>query len=137
MEYKKYGQYVNGQFKKGSKKAQALFIGRSVQALTESLKDFEEKCKLRMDTLRFIIQELPLTDDSGVQEPDWIRIIVAYEVGSETELTEEDRKELEERRKAREEAKRKEEEQYGLAAMEAMDRELIAQGIIPVQSEIQ
>ena len=90
-----------------------------------------------MDTLRFVIQELPLTDDNGVQEPDWIRIFVAYEVGSETPFTEEDKKAAQERLKEQMEARRREEEQYGLAAMEAMDRDLMAQGIIPVQSEIQ
>ena len=137
MEYKKYSQFINGQFKKTSKKAQALFIGRSIQALTDSLKDYEEKYKLKMDTLRFVIQELPLTDDNGVQEPDWIRIFVAYEVGSETPFTEEDKKAAQERLKEQMEARRREEEQYGLAAMEAMDRDLMVQGIIPVQSEIQ
>jgi len=137
MEYKKFSQYINGQFKKTSKKAQALFIGRSIQALTDSLKDYEKKYKLKMDTLRFIIQEMPLTDDDNVIEPGWIRIFVAYEVGSEMPYTEEDAKAAEERKKAMEEARRREEEQYGLAAMDKMDRDLMAQGIIPVQSDIQ
>ena len=90
-----------------------------------------------MDTLRFIIQEMPLTDDDNVIEPGWIRIFVAYEVGSEMPYTEEDAKAAEERKKAMEEARRREEEQYGLAAMDKMDRDLMAQGIIPVQSDIQ
>ena len=136
MEYKKFSQRLNGQFKKTSKKAQALFIGRSIQALTESLKDYEEKFKLKMDTLRFVVQEYPQLDEDG-NETGWILLVVAYEVGSNTPFTEEELKALEEKKRKAEEERRKAEEQYGLAAMDAMDRDLMAQGIIPVQSKIQ
>ena len=138
QQYKKYSQMIKGQFKKGSKKGQALFIGRAYQALKASVDENAEKLKLRMDTLRFAIQEIPLTDADGVEEPGWIMLIVAYEVGSYTPYTEEDRKAAEERKRQQEEARRKEEEQYGLAAMEAMEREVAGLHIVPpVQDTIQ
>ena len=124
-QYKKYGQYLQGQFRKTSKKAQALFIGRAIQVLTESITPQAEKLKLRMDTLRFIIHSVQLTNEQGEEIKDWIRITVAYEVGSLEPYTEEDRKADEERRQKALEARKKAEEESGLAAMEAMEREII------------
>ena len=89
-----------------------------------------------MDTLRFIVQEVPQLDEDG-NDTGWILLIVAYEVGSNTPFTEEELKALEEKKRQAEEERRKAEEEYGLAAMDAMDRDLMAQGIIPVQSTIQ
>lgn len=138
QQYKKYSQLIQGQFKKTSKKAQAVFIGRAYQTLRASIDEKAEELKMRLDTLRFIIQEQPLTDDEGVIEPGWIRIVVAYEVGSSMPYTEEDRKAAEERKKQAEERKRQEEEQYGLPAMEAMEREVRGLHLVPpVQDQIQ
>lgn len=89
-----------------------------------------------MDTLRFIVQEYPQMDEDG-NETGWILLVVAYEVGSNTPFTDEELKALEEKKRQEEEESRKAEEEYGLAAMDAMDRDLMAQGIIPVQSTIQ
>lgn len=135
QEYKKYSQFMTGQFMKTSKKAKALFIGRSIQLLTESVKKYEQEKKLRMDTLRFAVSEEPLTNEDGADVKGWQLVIVAYEVGSMDPFTEEDRKAMEERKKQREEQRRKAEEEVGEAAMEAMEREM---GIIPpAASEIQ
>lgn len=135
QEYKKYSQFICGQFMRTSKKAKALFIGRSIQLLTESVKKFEQEKKLRMDTLRFAISEAPLTNDDGAEVKGWQLVTVAYEVGSMDPFTEEDRKAQEERRQKREEERRKAEEETGEAAMAAMEREI---GIIPpAASEIQ
>lgn len=138
QQYKKYSQLIQGQFKAGSKKAQALFVGRAYQTLLSSIKEKAEELKMRMETLRFIVQELPLEDDEGVIEPGWIRIIVAYEIGSYMPYTEEDRKAAEERKKQAEERRRKEKEQYGLPAMEAMEREVAGLHLVPpVEDQIQ
>ena len=104
VEYKKYSQYMQGQFREESKKAKALFIGRSYQTLRESLNQFVESKKLRMDTLRWIIKELPAQNDKGEPVPGWQIGIVAYEVGSFDEYTEEDRKRDKELKEAREKA---------------------------------
>lgn len=132
-QYKKYSQNIMGQFKTTSKKAQALFIGRAIQVLTDSLQQHIESKKLRMDTLRFAVSYNPLENGEGETVPGWIVIIVAYEVGSNDPFTEEDEKALEERKRKREEARRRSEEETGMAAMEAMDREL---GIIPPAEDI-
>ena len=138
QQYKKYSQLVQGQFKKTSKKQQAVFIGRAYQTLKASIDDNAERLKMRLDTLRFAIQEVPLTDANGVEEPGWIKIIVAYEVGSYTPYTEEDRKAAEERQRQKEESRRREEEQYGQAAMDAMEREVKGLHIVaPVEDQIQ
>ena len=134
IQYKKFGQFLNGQFRKTSKKPQALFIGRSVQLLTESMEQHKEELQLRMDTLRFILKSEPLTNDDGEEIDGWIKLIVACEVGSYMPYTEEYRKADEEKRKAREEARRRSEEETGMAAMDAMDREIF---IPPAESEIQ
>lgn len=134
VQYKKYGQYLQGQFRKSSKKAQALFVGRAIQVLTDSIKPQEEKLKLRMDTLRFIIHNVQLTNEQGEEIPGWIRITVAYEVGSYDPYTEEDRKADEERRQKALEARRRAEEESGPAAMEALEREIF---IPPAQDQIQ
>ena len=87
-----------------------------------------------MDTLRFILKSEPLTNDDGEEIDGWIKLIVACEVGSYMPYTEEDRKADEEKRKAREEARRRSEEETGMAAMDAMDREIF---IPPAEREIQ
>lgn len=134
-EYKKYSQYMMGQYKDGSKKAQALFIGRAIQDLTSSVIQHAKEKNLRLDTLRFAVSYNPLENGEGETVKGWTVIIVAYEVGSWDEFTEEDRKAMEEKKKQQEEARRRSEEETGMAAMEAMDREL---GIIPpVQDLIQ
>jgi len=134
QEFKKYQQFIRGQFKKSSKKAQALFIGRAIQTLWDSVKGFKEAKKLRMDTLRFLVDEDPLTTAEGDIVDGWILLTVAYEVGSEDPFTEEDRKQLEEARKKAEEMLQKAEEESGPAAMEALERATV---IPPVASEIQ
>ena len=131
QQYKKYSQLIQGQFKKTSKKAQALFVGRAYQTLRACVEEKKDELKMRLDTLRFIVQEVPLEDDEGVIEPNWIRIVVAYEVGSYTPYTEEDRKAAEERKRQAEERKKHEEEQYGLPAMEAMEREVAGLYLVP------
>ena len=134
VQYKKYGQYLKGQFRKTSKKPQALFIGRSVQILTESMEQHKKELMLKMDTLRFIVKSEPLLNDDGAEVPGWIRLIVACAVGSYMPYTEEDRKADEVKRKAREEARRRSEEETGMAAMEAMERQVC---IPPAEAEIQ
>ena len=124
VEYKKYGMHMEGQYRKESKKAQALFIGRAIQQLTEALKPHEEEKHLRMDTLSFYIHELPAVTEDGVEVPGWIIITVACDVMSSDEYTEEDRKRDEERiRKARE-ARDEEEKEYGEKAMRELEKQM-------------
>lgn len=123
-EYKKYGLHMAGQYRKRSKKAQALFIGRAIQQLTEALKPHEEEKHLRMDTLSFYIHELPAVTEDGMEVPGWIIITVACDVMSSDEYTEEDRKRDEERiRKARE-AREEEEKEYGEKAMRELEKQM-------------
>ena len=77
VEHSKFSQYMAGQFRRTSKKSIALFIGRSVQLLTESLQPFIEPKKLKMETLRFAVIQQPLTDSSGMEVPGWDMVIVA------------------------------------------------------------
>ena len=134
VEHSKFSQYMAGQFRRTSKKSIALFIGRSVQLLTESLQPFIEPKKLKMETLRFAVIQQPLTDSSGTEVPGWDMVIVAYEVGSNLPFTEEDKKAIEERRKKREEEMREEEKEIGAAAMEEMERTIYTG---PVEDRIQ
>ena len=124
VEYSKYERYMLAQFRRTSKKKIALFIGRAVQELKESLEPFIEKCQHRMDTLRFAVHQEPLTDGGGNEIPQWDIIIVACEVGSYHVMTEEDKRQIEERRKAREEQLQKEMEETGEAAMKAFERQI-------------
>jgi hypothetical protein len=124
QEYKKYSQHMYGQFSVKSKKAQAMFIGRSIQLLRSALEDFREDKKLQMETLRFIIEEEPLKNDEGKEVEGWILIEVRYEVGSLDPYTEEDRKRDEERLKEAKKRQEEEEKQYGEAAIEEAEREI-------------
>ena len=117
-EYRKYGQYINGQFRKRSKKAEDLFIGRAIRLLTESLEQYAEEKHIQMDTLRFMVTR---TEMEG--QPDWEYVSVAYEVGSTDEFTEEDRKEAEEQKKKKEEERIAREREIGVAALEDSDRQ--------------
>ena len=110
-----------GQFSKKSKKAQALFIGRAIQLLKESIEQYREEKKLRMDTLRFIIEEEPATTEDGQIVDGWILIEVRYEIGSLDPYTEEDRKADEERLREAQKRREEEEKQYGDAAMAALE----------------
>ena len=130
VEKKKVGQFLNGQFKKTSKKAQALFIGRSIQTLTDVMEKNQEKYDLQLETMRFIVHK-----EQHESDENWIKIIVAVEVGSNQPFTEEDRKALEERRKKAAEERRKAEEETGIAAMQAMERDMPI--IPPVEDQIQ
>jgi hypothetical protein len=112
-----------GQFRKTSKKAQAMFIGRAIQLLTESIEQYREEKKLRMDTLHFIVTDCPLRSDEGEEVKGWILIEVRYEVGSMDPYTEEDRKKDAERLQEAREWKVQEEKEYGEAAMEALEEE--------------
>ena len=135
VEYSKFSQYMAGQFRRTSKKSIALFIGRSVQLLIDSLQPFIVPKKLKMETLRFAVIQKPLTDSSGDEVPGWDMVIVAYEVGSETPITDEDRKAMEERRREREERLKNEEKEIGEAAMAEMERQIYAD--MPVENRIQ
>lgn len=128
VEKKKLGQFLQGQFKKTSKKAQALFIGRAIQTLTEVMEQNEKKFDLQLETMRFIIHEEPHESDEK-----WIKLIVAVEVGSNQPFTEEDRKALEERRKQAEENRRRAEEEIGIGAIRAMESNTIP----PAEDQIQ
>ena len=121
MDHKKYSQHMYGQFSKKSKKAQALFIGRAIQLLKESIEQYREEKKLRMDTLRFIIEEEPATTEDGQIVDGWILIEVRYEIGSLDPYTEEDRKADEERIREAQKRREEEEKQYGDAAMAALE----------------
>ena len=123
-EYKKYGLHMEGQYRKRSKKAQALFIGRAIQQLTDKLKQHEEEKHLRMDTLGFYVHEIPALTEEAVEIPGWIIVVVACDVMSSDEYTEEDRKRDEERiRKARE-AREEEEKEYGEKAMRELEKQM-------------
>jgi hypothetical protein len=101
-----------------------MFIGRAIQLLRSSLDGFREEKKLRMETLRFIIEEEPLKDDNGKEVDGWILLEVRYEVGSLDPYTEEDRKRDEERLKAAQARKEEDEKQYGEAAMKALEEQM-------------
>lgn len=122
QEFKKYQQFIRGQFRKTSKKAQALFIGRSIQLLSDSVMQFMESKKLRMDTLRFMVDTDPLPGPEETIIDGWVLITVAYEIGSEDPFTEEDRKQIEEARKQAEERLREQEKESGPAAMEELEK---------------
>lgn len=124
VEYSKFEQFMLGQFRRTSKKKIALFIGRAVQELTASLQPFIEQYQLRMDTLRFAVHEEPLTDGDGREIENYDLIIVACEVGSYHVMTEEDKRQIEERRKAREQKMLEESEEIGEAAMKAFERQI-------------
>lgn len=124
VEYKKYGLNMMGQYRKRSKKAQALFIGRAIQQLTGALKQHEEEKHLRMDTLGFYVHEIPALTEEGVEIPGWIIVVVACDVMSSDEYTEEDRKRDEERLRKARDAKEEEEKQYGEAAMKELEMQM-------------
>ena len=124
VEYKKYGLNMMGQFRKRSKKAQALFIGRAIQQLTDKLKQHEEEKHLRMDTLGFYVHEIPALTEEAVEIPGWIIVVVTCDVLSSDEYTEEDRKRDEERLRKAREAKAEEEKQYGEKAMKELERQM-------------
>ena len=124
IEYKKYSQHMYGQFNVKSKKAQALFIGRSIQKLQESVETFRESKKLKMDTLRFVIEQEPLRNDENEPVKDWILLEVRYEIASLEPYTEEDRKRDAERLEEARKWKEDEEKQYGEAAVLAAEEEM-------------
>ena len=128
VEYAKYSQYMAGQFRRTSKKNIALFIGRSIQTLRESLEPFIEPKKLKIETLRFAVVQRPLTDGKGEEIQGWDLVIVAYEVGSNSVLTEEDKQAIEERRKKREEEQENGDKEIGEAAMKELDRMIYQPG---------
>ncbi len=124
VEYSKFSQYMVGQFRRTSKKAIALFIGRAVQELTASLQPFIEQYQLKMETLRFAVLQAPLTDSDGKEIPGWDLVIVSYEVGSNHVMTDEEREQIEKRKQEREQQLKAEEEETGEAAMKAFERQI-------------
>ena len=48
QQYKKYSQLIQGQFKKTSKKAQALFVGRAYQTLRACVEEKKDELKMRL-----------------------------------------------------------------------------------------
>lgn len=125
-EYKVYGMHMLGQFRERSKKAQAVFIGRSVQQLTEAIDQHREKKRLRMETLRFHTETTPAQTEDGTPVPGWVILAVICEVKSEDLYTEADRKKDEERLRKAREAKAAEERESGEAAMKALETALNA-----------
>ena len=123
-EYKKYSQHMMGQFRKTSKKAQAMFIGRSIQLLGDSVEKFRESKKLRMETLRYTVEETKAMTEDGKEVDGWIVLRVAYEVGSMDPYTEEDRKRDEERLMEARERQKETEAEEGEEAMKALERQI-------------
>ena len=97
-----------------------VLVLAAIQLLTESVLQYAEEKKLRLETLRYAMNEEQLMSDEGEPVDGWVQITVGYEVGSTDPFTEEDRKELEERRKKREEQMIEEDQEVGDAALRAM-----------------
>ena len=123
-EYKRYGIYMQGQYKKNSKKAQALFMGRAIQQLTEAMKPHEKEKHLRMDTLCFHVSEEPYVTEDGKEVPNWVIITVACDVLSRDPYTEEDRKKDQERLTEARKRREEEEKQFGEAAMKELEMQM-------------